>query len=123
MHFLTDVLHVFVSIVFLISVIILFVHSKRANDTAGKALTMSQKMIKLHLLDNVEIHKLTVERVALLRLFAEAKGLNSLADAEIEMDKLIRATERGNQYYSETIDMINDLREEVKDNITGYEDK
>ena len=123
MHFLTDVLHVFVSIVFLISVIILFVHSKRANDTADKALSMSQKMIKLHLLDNVEIHKLTVERVALLRLFAEAKGLNSLADAEIEMDKLIRATERGNQYYSETIDMINDLREEVKDNITGYEDK
>ena len=123
MHFLTDVLHVFVSIVFLISVIILFVHSRRANDTADKALNMSQKMIKLHLLDNVEIHKLTVERVALLRLFAEAKGLNSLADAEIEMDKLIRATERGNQYYSETIDMINDLREEVKDNNTGYEDK
>ena len=123
MHFLTDVLHVFVSIVFLISVIILFVNSRRANDTADKALTMSQKMIKLHLLDNVEIHKLTVERVALLRLFAEAKGLNSLADAEIEMDKLIRATERGNQYYSETIDMISELREEVKDNITGYEDK
>ena len=123
MHFLTDVLHVFVSIVFLISVIILFIHSRRANDTADKALSMSQKMIKLHLLDNVEIHKLTVERVALLRLFAEAKGLNSLADAEIEMDKLIRATERGNQYYSETIDMINDLREEVKDNNTGYEDK
>ena len=123
MRFLTDVLHVFVSIVFLISVIILFVNSRRANDTADKALTMSQKMIKLHLLDNVEIHKLTVERVALLRLFAEAKGLNSLADAEIEMDKLIRATERGNQYYSETIDMISELREEVKDNITGYEDK
>ena len=123
MHFLTDVLHVFVSIVFLISVIILFVHSRRANDTADKALNMSQKMIKLHLLDNVEIHKLTVERVALLRLFAEARGLNSLADAEIEMDKLIRATERGNQYYSETIDMISELREEVKDNNTGYEDK
>ena len=123
MHLLTDVLHVFVSIVFLISVIILFIHSRRANDTADKALSMSQKMIKLHLLDNVEIHKLTVERVALLRLFAEAKGLNSLADAEIEMDKLIRATERGNQYYSETIDMINELREEVKDENGGYEDK
>lgn len=123
MHLLTDVLHVFVSIVFLISVIILFIHSRRANDTADKALSMSQKMIKLHLLDNVEIHKLTVERVALLRLFAEAKKLNSLADAEIEMDKLIRATERGNQYYSETIDMINELREEVKDENGGYEDK
>lgn len=79
---------------------------------AEKSIAISQKMVKLHLIDNLELHKLTVERVALLRMYAEASSCETLGEAEKKLYEVICETKLGEEYYLETVSTIKELRDE-----------
>lgn len=100
------------SVVMVAAIIILFLDIRKLFATAEKSIEISQKMVKLHLIDNLELHKLTVERVALLRLYAEAANCKSLSEAEKRLYEVICETELGEEYYLETIATIKGLRDE-----------
>ena len=100
------------SVVMVAAIIILFLDIRKLFATAEKSIAISQKMVKLHLIDNLELHKLTVERVALLRLYAEAANCKSLSEAEKRLYEVICETELGEEYYLETIATIKGLRDE-----------
>ena len=102
-------------IVMIVAYVLLFMNIRKLSLTAEKSIEISQKMVKLHLIDNLEIHKLTVERVALLRMYAEASAYESLSDAEKRLYEIICETEVGERYYQETIAAISELRAEFRE--------
>lgn len=101
------------SVVIVAAIIILFLDIRKMSTSAEKSITVSQKMVKIHLIDNLELHKLTVERVALLRMYAEAANCKSLSEAENRLYDVISETEIGKEYYLETIATIKGLRDEL----------
>lgn len=114
LSYLPQALDIIASIVIIAAIVFLYFNIKALSDTANKNIAISQKMVKLHLIDNLELHKLTVERVALLRMYAEASGCTTMSDAETALYNVICENDIGKIYYQETVAAIKDLRDELR---------
>lgn len=112
---------VLASIIILLNLFYLHHNNRKMIKLAENSAIVSQKMVKLHLIDNLEIHKLAVERVALMKMFSEAKGLDSMADAEQALEEIIHSTQASGEYYDSTLDTLATLRSDIREEIRNIE--
>lgn len=114
LSYLPQALDIIASIVIIAAIAFLYFNIKALSDTTNKSIAISQKMVKLHLIDNLELHKLTVERVALLRMYAEASSCATMSEAEAALYDVICESDIGKIYYQETVSAIKELRDELR---------